>query len=93
MLTPAEAAAPQDEKKPAGWAAEKERVLAVGMTDAEAECWLFSAQAAGAFFSLPELHPMDRQEVASAIHILQNKLLSRPTYRQYLEKAKAQKEG
>ena len=40
------------------------------------------------FFNLPELHPMDRQEVASAIHILQNKLLSRPTYRKYIEAAK-----
>jgi hypothetical protein len=64
-------------------------VLAAGMTEAEADCWELAAKAAGAFFALPELHPMDAQEVATAIHIIQNKLLSRPTYRKYLELARA----
>ncbi|MEM9703029.1 MAG: hypothetical protein AAF907_11370 [Planctomycetota bacterium] len=64
-------------------------VMAAGLTAGEADCWKKTADAAGAFFNLPELHPMDRQEVASAIHILQNKLLSRPTYRAYLKEAKA----
>jgi hypothetical protein len=64
-------------------------VLAAGMTEGEADCWEFAAKTAGAFFALPEMHPMDAQEVASAIHIIQNKLLSRPTYRKYLELAKA----
>ena len=40
-------------------------------------------------WQLPELHPTDRPEVATAIHVLQNKLLARPTYRKYLEEAKA----
>jgi hypothetical protein len=31
---------------------------------------------------------MDRQEIAAAIHVIQYKLLSRPTYRRYLELAK-----
>jgi hypothetical protein len=31
---------------------------------------------------------MDKQEVATAIHVVQNKLLSRPTYRRYLESFK-----
>ena len=61
------------------------------MTEAEADCWQAVAEAAGKFFDLPKLHPMDAQEVASAIHIIQHKLLSRPTYRRYLEMAKAQK--
>lgn len=65
------------------------RVIAAGMTDAEAECWELAAKTAGVYFDLPELHPMDRQEIAGAIHIIQNKLLSRPTYRRYLELAKA----
>jgi hypothetical protein len=30
----------------------------------------------------------DRQEIASAIHVIENKLLSRPTYRRDLERAK-----
>ena len=64
-------------------------VMAAGLSKAEADCWKKIAEAAGAFFSLPEQHPMDRQEVASAIHIVQNKLLARPTYRKYLELAKA----
>ena len=68
---------------------ERDRVMAVGMTEAEAECWEFAAKTAGKFFSLPELHPMDKQEIATAIHVIQNKLLSRPTYRRYVELAKA----
>ncbi|HVJ80535.1 MAG TPA: hypothetical protein VNC50_05650 [Planctomycetia bacterium] len=68
--------------------ADRKRVIAAGMTEAEADCWAAIADAAGKFFALPELHPMDRGEVASAIHIVQNKLLSRPTYRKYLEIAK-----
>lgn len=64
-------------------------VMEAGMTPAEARAWRLIAEAAGAFFALPELHPMDKQEVASAIHIVQNKLLGRPTYRKYLELAKA----
>lgn len=68
---------------------DREFVIAAGMTEAEADCWAAIAKAAGLFFQLPQLHPMDEQEVASAIHIIQNKLLSRPTYRKYLELAKA----
>ena len=77
--------------KPANGPAPTDRdfVIGAGMTPAEADCWAATAEAAGKFFELPELHPMDRQEVASAIHIIQNKLLSRPTYRKYLELAKA----
>ena len=67
---------------------DQEFIIAAGLTKEEADCWLKIAEAAGAFFKLPELHPMDQQEVASAIHIVQNKLLGRPTYRKYLELAK-----
>jgi hypothetical protein len=72
-------------KKPA---TDRERVMAAGLTAEEADCWEAVAEAAGKFFALPKLHPMDAQEVASAIHIIQNKLLSRPTYRRYLEISK-----
>lgn len=68
---------------------DRDRVVALGFTEAEADCWEYAGKAAGIFLRLPELHPMDKQEVASAIHILQNKLLSRPAYRKYLELAKA----
>ena len=68
---------------------DRQAVLAAGMTEAEADCWEQVASAAGAFFNLPELHPMDKTEVASAIHIIQNKLLGRPTYRKYREFHKA----
>src|SRR5262245_35064504 len=67
---------------------DRQYVLAAGMTEAAADCWEYAARAAGKFFELPELHPMDKAEVASAIHVLQNKLLGRPTYRTYLEEAK-----
>ena len=69
--------------------ADRARVIACGMTEAEADCWELIAKAAGKFFELPKLHPMDDHEVAHAIHVVQHKLLSRPTYRRYLELAKA----
>ena len=68
---------------------DRDFVMAAGLTAEEADCWKAAAEAAGLFFALPKLHPMDRQEVATAIHVLQNKLLSRPTYREYLKHAKA----
>jgi hypothetical protein len=68
--------------------ADRAFVLGSGMTEAEADCWELAARTAGKYFALPELHPMDRQEIATAIHVIQNKLLSRPTYRRYLELAK-----
>ncbi len=79
----------QQEKQPEPLSQDQKFVVEAGMTPAEAKCWKLTAEAAAAFFALPELHPMDKQEVASAIHILQNKLLGRPTYRKYLELAKA----
>lgn len=87
VIAPAEAADEKDQKATAEME-EKARVMSLGMTQGEADCWMLTAQAAGAFFALPELHPMDRQEVATAIHVLQNKLLGRPVYRKYLENAK-----
>src|SRR5262245_40312536 len=66
---------------------DRERVIACGMTEAEADCWETVAEAAGKFFALPKLHSMDDHEVAHAIHVIQHKLLSRPSYRRYLELA------
>jgi hypothetical protein len=83
---PAEAAADDATKKPGP--TDRDFVLAAGMTEAEADCWAAVAKAAGLFFELPQLHPMDKQEVATAVHVIQNKLLSRPTYRKYLEDAR-----
>ena len=72
-------------------ALDRERVLACGLTSAEADCWDAVAVAAGKFFELPKLHPMDDHEVAHAIHVIQHKLLSRPVYRRYLDLAKSHK--
>lgn len=71
--------------------AERQRVTACGLTDAEADCWVAVAVAAGKFFELPKLHPMDDHEVAQAIHIIQHKLLSRPAYRKYKGLARDEK--
>jgi hypothetical protein len=93
--TPATAA--DDKEKPRARmtdrerALDRERVLACGLTEAEADCWDLVAQAAGKFFELPKLHVMDEHEVAHAIHVIQYRLLSRPAYRRYLELAKAPK--
>lgn len=72
---------------------DRDFVIAAGMTEQEADCWEQIAKAAGMFFELPKLHPSDAQEVAQAIHIVQNKLLARPTYRRYLELAKKARGG
>ncbi|GIG68414.1 hypothetical protein [Phytomonospora endophytica] len=78
-----------DERVPSlpGWT-EAERtdyrhIRAAGFTPEEAVCWLLTARAGGAFFGLPVQHPSEIPEVVTAIHEIQNKLLSRPTYRIY----------
>ena len=79
----------KEQKKEPELTQDQKFVVAAGLTKEEADCWKKTAEAAGAFFNLPELHPMDKQEVAMAIHVLQNKLLGRPTYRKYVKLAKA----
>jgi TAT (twin-arginine translocation) pathway signal sequence len=76
----------EEEKK-----SDRQRVMACGMTEAEADCWEMVAEAAGKFFRLPKLHPMDEAGVVQAIHVIQYKLMSRPAYRKYLELARGQK--
>jgi hypothetical protein len=82
-LAPSGAAADSPAKSGLDEKAERQHVLGCGFTESEADCWIHVAQAAGKFFDLPKLHPMDDQEVAQAIHVIQNKLLSRPVYRRY----------
>lgn len=66
---------------------DRDRVIACGLTDDEADCWELAATLARKLFALPKLHQMDDHEVAHAIHVIQNKLLGRPAYRQYLQLA------
>jgi hypothetical protein len=68
---------------------DKSRIMQAGMTEQEAECWELCATLAGKLFDLPKLHVMDDHEIAHAIHAIQNRILCRPTYRKYLEIAKA----
>lgn len=84
--------APAQPPNAAGNPGDRDRraVIDAGMTEAEADCWALAAELAGKFFALPELHPLDKQEIATAIHVVQHRLLSRPTYRKYLESHKAQ---
>ncbi|MFB9905726.1 hypothetical protein [Allokutzneria oryzae] len=62
---------------------DRKRCLDAGLTEDEADCWLLVARAGAKFFELPELHPSTKPEVAQAIHVMQDKLLMRPTYRKY----------
>jgi hypothetical protein len=73
------------------YAQDRKRVIACGLTEAEADCWEAVGRAAMKFFALPKLHTMDDHEVAHAIHVIQYRLLSRPAYRKYLQVAKGQK--
>jgi hypothetical protein len=93
LVAPAGGLAAQGKKDEGDWnARERQRLIDCGMTEAEADCWVLVAQAAGKFFELPKLHPMDEQEVAQAIHVVQNKLLGRPTYRRYKDTFRKPKE-
>jgi hypothetical protein len=75
---------------------DRDRIKAVGFTEAEADCWELAAALAGKCFALPPVHAsefarnqkeIDNHEVAHAMHVIQNKLLARPAYRQYLKLA------
>jgi hypothetical protein len=75
---------------------DRERIEAVGFTEEEADCWELAAALAGKFFALPPVHSsefarnqkeMANHEVAHTMHVIQDKLLARPAYRQYLKLA------
>lgn len=69
-------------------ALDRERLLASGLTPAEAEVWDLAGQCAEKFFALPKLHVMDDHEIAHAVHVVQYRVLARPAYRKYLELAR-----
>jgi len=64
---------------------ERDRALAAGLTEQEAECWELAVTLASRLYCLPVLHETDWHDLVHAIHIIQNKLLARPAYRQYLQ--------
>ncbi len=68
---------------------DRSNCIAAGMSEAEADCWELFARAGAAFFALPKLHPAADAEFAAAMHVIQKELLSRPTYRRYLELSRA----
>ena len=53
----------------------------MGMTAEELELWGAVAAVAARMLQLPELHPMERHEVAHDLHKLQLRLLARPALR------------
>ena len=87
VATAQEAESTQDDKPK--FTKDQTYIMEAGLDEKEADAWKKTAEAAAAFFALPELHPLDNKEVATAIHVIQNKLLGRPTYRKYLKVAKA----
>ncbi len=66
-------------------------VIASGLTREEAACWNLCSDLAASYFALEPVHRFeaqrepDRHEVVHAVHVIQNKLLARPTYRKYLD--------
>lgn len=69
---------------------DRERVIACGFMEAEADCWELVSEASGKPFELPRLHGMDDHEVAPAVRVIQHKLLARPAFRKYLALAKGE---
>lgn len=52
-----------------------------GMTETEVDLWFDLASFAGRMLQLPMQHGMERQEICTEIHVLQNRLLARPGMR------------
>ena len=57
------------------------RMAEYGMTEPEIALWNDVARVAGQFLQLPVLHPHEREEVVTELHLLQNRLLARPGLR------------
>ncbi|MFI7273578.1 hypothetical protein [Streptomyces sp. NPDC049879] len=83
-----------DGRNPGGWTEaelrDRRRVLTLGFSEAEADCWLLVARAGAAFFALPETHPAEAPDVADALHVIQRILMQRPAYRRYREMGEAE---
>jgi hypothetical protein len=90
-LTPNAASADDIEALTAEEKLDRDRVLACGFTEAEANCWVSLNRTAARFFDLPKLHVMDDHELAHAIHVLQYRLMSRHAYRKYKPPAQGEK--
>jgi hypothetical protein len=52
-------------------------LLELGMTREEVELWYDIANVAGRMRRLPEQHPMERGEMVTEFHAIQNRLLAR----------------
>jgi hypothetical protein len=89
-LSAQSAVAPGANTPATDWPAERARVMTVGFTADEAECWEFIARAAAKFFEVPVLSELDKHEIAEATHVFQQKLLARPAYRSYVDVTKRQ---
>ena len=59
----------------------RERLVNLGLTDAEIDLWYDLGALAGRFLELPTLHPNERGETVVEFHKLQNRLLARPGLR------------
>jgi hypothetical protein len=64
---------------------DRRAVLAAGLSEAEADAWLLMNRAGAKLLALPQQHPSDLPDMVDAIHVIQNKLLARTTYRRYLD--------
>jgi hypothetical protein len=59
----------------------RSNLVELGMTEAELDVWYALAPVAGAMLELPELYPMQKEEIAHDFHKLQSRLLARPVFR------------
>ena len=58
-----------------------DRLAAVGMTPEEIELWLALSDVVARLHALPELHPMGRLEIDTAVHRVEDLLLARSAMR------------
>jgi hypothetical protein len=59
----------------------RRNLVKLGMTEAELDIWYALAPVAGTMLELPELYPMQQEEIAHDFHKLQSRLLARPVFR------------
>jgi hypothetical protein len=60
---------------------QRENLVELGMTQAELDVWYALGSVAGTMLYLPELYPMQQEEIAHDFHKLQSRLLARPVFR------------
>ncbi len=62
---------------------DRDLLIEAGLSELEADVIVATAEVWNKFFLLPIMHESDRREVEFALHVIQEKVFSRPIYDKY----------